>query len=173
MSVVHSIVSKHGGYIDVQSEPDNSTEFTIFLPALGKVPIKIDKSVPQETKPITTGHILIMDDEEFVREILTEILNNFGYEVTTVNDGQQVLEKYQQQDFSLVILDLTIPGDLGGKETIKLLREFDPQVKAVVSSGYSNDPVVAEYEKYGFCGYLNKPYVIKNITRLPEKVSGN
>jgi PAS domain S-box-containing protein len=173
LSVVHSIVSKHGGYIDVQSEPGNFTEFTIFLPALGKVPIKMDESVPQETKPITTGHILIMDDEKFIREILTEILNNFGYEVTAVNDGQQVLEKYQQQDFSLVILDLTIPGGLGGKETIKLLREFDPQVKAIVSSGYSNDPVVAEYEKYGFCGYLNKPYVIKDITRLLEKVSGN
>lgn len=173
LSVVHSIVSKHGGYIDVQSEPGKFTEFSVFLPALGNVPNKVNKSATQKSESMATGRILVMDDEEFIREILSEILINLGYEVTAVNDGQQVLEKYQQQDFSLVIMDLTIPGGLGGRETIKLLRKFDPQVKAVVSSGYSNDPVVAEYEKYGFCGYLNKPYIIKDITRLLEKISAD
>ncbi|MCD6534833.1 MAG: PAS domain S-box protein [Deltaproteobacteria bacterium] len=170
LSVIHSIVNKHDGYIGVQSEPGCFTEFTFYLPSLGVVFISQAKAVPESVLPISASRILVMDDEEVVRETITEILTTFGYEVEVVSDGQQALEKYREQEFALVIMDLTIPGGLGGRETIKLLKEFDPQVKAVVSSGYANDPVVAEYEKYGFCGFLNKPYIIEDLLQLLKKV---
>jgi len=170
LSVIHSIVTKHDGYIDVQSKPGDFAEFTVFLPALGKILQNENTSALTRKTMSTTGHILVMDDEEFIREILAELLTNLGYEVTTVNNGQQAIEAYQQQKFELIIMDLTIPGGLGGLETIQLLKEVDPGVKAVVSSGYANDPVVAEYEQYGFCGYLNKPYNIRDLSDLLEKI---
>ncbi len=170
LSVIHSIVKKHDGCVDIQSEPGRFTEFCIFLPALGEVFAKSAKVLPERVLPISASRILVMDDEEVVRETLTEILTTFGYEVEAVSDGQQALEKYREQEFALVIMDLTIPGGLGGRETIKMLKEFDLQVKAVVSSGYANDPVVAEYEKYGFCGFLNKPYIIEDLLKLIQKI---
>ncbi|MEA1921152.1 MAG: PAS domain S-box protein [Pseudomonadota bacterium] len=170
LSVIHSIVNKHDGYIGVQSEPGRFTEFTFYLPSLGVVFTSPTKVLPERVLPISASRILVMDDEEVVRETLTEILTTFGYEVEAVSDGQQALEKYRERKFALVIMDLTIPGGLGGRETIKLLKDFDPQVRAVVSSGYANDPVVAEYEKYGFCGFLNKPYIIEDLLQLLKKV---
>ena len=170
LSVIHSIVAKHDGYIAVQSQPGDFAEFTVFLPALGKTPQNENAFAPAKKTMPAAGRILVMDDEEFVREILTEFLTNFGYEVTAVEDGRKAVEAYRQQKFSLVIMDLTIPGGLGGLETIKQLKELDPGVKAVVSSGYANDPVVAEHEQYGFCGYLNKPYSIRDLSELLEKV---
>ncbi len=171
LSVIHSIIKKHNGYIDVQSQPDLFTEFNIFLPALGvmspKPPKKIVKFEPRIAAP---SRILVMDDEELVREILTEILTTAGYEVETVINGQQALEIYQQQKFAAVIMDLTIPGGMGGRETIEFLKDYDPQIKAIVSSGYANDPIVAEYEKYGFCGFLNKPYIVEDLLKLLKKV---
>ncbi|MEA3332991.1 MAG: response regulator, partial [Pseudomonadota bacterium] len=170
LSVIHSIVNKHDGYVDIHSEPGHFTEFSIFLPALGEVSVALEKSVSERALPISASRILVMDDEEVVRETITEILTTFGYEVETAGDGQQALSKYREQKFALVIMDLTIPGGLGGRETINLLKKIDPQVKAVVSSGYANDPVVAEYKKYGFCGFLNKPYIIEDLLQLLKKV---
>ena len=170
LSVIHSIISKHGGYVSVQSEPGRFTEFTILLPALGIVLGSEEEKRTEMEPSVSASRILVMDDEEVVREIITELLTTYGYEVVTVNDGRQALETYRQQEFALVIMDLTIPGGMGGHETIKLLKEFDPQVKAIVSSGYANDPVVAEYEKYGFCGFLNKPYILEDLLLLLKKV---
>ena len=170
LSVIYSIVNKHDGYVDVQSEPGRFTEFTFYLPALGVVSENRENAVFGRDSSVSAGRILVMDDEEVVREVITELLTTYGYEVVAVSDGRQVLEKYREQEFELVIMDLTIPGGLGGRETMKLLKEFDPRVKAVVSSGYANDPVVAEYEKYGFCGFLSKPYILEDLLQLLKKV---
>ncbi len=170
LSVIHSIIKKHNGYIGVQSQPDLFTEFNIFLPALGMVSEKPQKTINRTEPPVVASRILVMDDEELVREILTEILTTVGYEVEAVCDGQQALEIYQQQKFAVVIMDLTIPGGMGGRETIEFFKDFDPQVKAIVSSGYANDPIVAEYEKYGFCGFLNKPYIVEDLLKLLKRV---
>ncbi|MCK5680087.1 response regulator, partial [bacterium] len=170
LSVTHSIVKKHGGYVGVQSDLGCFTEFSIFLPALGTA-LKTQKKVsPSRATSTSASRILVMDDEVVVREIITELLTTFNYEVEVASDGQQALEKYREQKFDLVIMDLTIPGGLGGRKTIELLKEFDPQVKAIVSSGYANDPVVAEYKKYGFCGFINKPYIIEDLLELIKKV---
>jgi PAS domain S-box-containing protein len=170
LSVIHSIIKKHNGYIGVQSQPDIFTEFNIFLPALGIISEKPLKTIVRTEPATVAGRILIMDDEELVREILAEILTTVGYEVVAVSDGQQALDIYQQQKFAAVIMDLTIPGGMGGQETIEFLKDFDPQVKAIVSSGYANDPIIAEYEKYGFCGFLNKPYIVEDLLKLLKRV---
>ncbi|MCK5539590.1 MAG: PAS domain S-box protein [Deltaproteobacteria bacterium] len=170
LSVIHSIVNKHGGYVGVQSEPGCFTEFTFYLPSLGVVLENREEMLFEKGSSVSAGRILVMDDEEVVREVITELLTSYGYEVVAVSDGRQVLEKYREQEFELVIMDLTIPGGLGGRDTMKLLKEFDPLAKAVVSSGYANDPVVAEYEKYGFCGFLSKPYILEELLQLLKKV---
>ncbi|MEA3348411.1 MAG: ATP-binding protein, partial [Pseudomonadota bacterium] len=172
LSVIYSIVNKHDGYVGVKSEPGRFTEFTFYLPALGVVSDNRENAVFERESSVSAGRILVMDDEEVVREVITELLTTYGYEVVAVSDGRQVLEKYRQQEFELVIMDLTIPGGLGGRETMKLLKEFDPLVKAVVSSGYANDPVVAEYEKYGFCGFLSKPYILEDLLQILSKALG-
>ena len=171
LSVIHSIVSKHKGHVTLSSVPGKYTEFTVFLPALQEQRSRPGADVVIETRKSPAGdRILIMDDEELICEIMSGFLQDKGYEVVTVNDGQQALAAYRQKKFSLVILDLTIPGGMGGRETIKLLREYDPGVKAVVSSGYANDPVMGEYEKYGFCGCLNKPYIFAEFLQLIERI---
>ncbi len=173
LSVIHSIIKKHNGYISIQSQPDLFTKFNIFLPALGIISEKPQKTINKTEPPVVTSRILVMDDEKLVREILADILTTVGYEVVTVSDGQQALEIYQQQKFAAVIMDLTIPGSMGGRETIEFLKDFDPQVKAIVSSGYANDPIIFEYEKYGFCGFLNKPYIVEDLLKLLKRVLAN
>ena len=170
LSVVHSIVSKHGGCVMVASQEGAYTEFTIHLPALGRVPESGGRHLRPDLDRGRGCRILIMDDEEMVLEILGDALTSYGCEVTAVKDGREALACYQQEKFDLVIIDLTIPGGLGGRETIKLLREYDPGVKAVVSSGYANDPVLARYEDYGFCGRLEKPFVLEELFRLLDRI---
>ncbi|MCK5916148.1 MAG: response regulator, partial [Deltaproteobacteria bacterium] len=171
LSVIHSIVRKHGGHVTVSSEPGKYTDFTIFLPALGDRFQESGSVVGMRLQPPQrSGRILVMDDEELICEILSGFLKGLGYEVVTVSDGREALKEYRQQKFSLVILDLTIPGGLGGRETIKLLKNYDPEVKAVVSSGYANDPLMAAYEKFGFCGCLNKPYILDDLLQLVDRI---
>jgi CheY-like chemotaxis protein/two-component sensor histidine kinase len=172
LSVVHSIVNKHGGCVKVSSEPGNFTEFTLYLPALGQLPERLQSKSRTPKSVGSARRILIMDDEEIVREILYETLSSYGYEVTVVRDGREAVEEYKKKAFDLVITDLTVPGGLGGRETVKLLKECDPDVKVVVSSGYANNPVMAGYDKFGFCGCLDKPYIIEDLLRLITRILG-
>jgi CheY-like chemotaxis protein len=121
------------------------------------------------------GRILVMDDEAAVRDVAVEILRSLGYQVESARDGAEVISLYARarqsgQTFDAVIMDLTVPGGMGGKETVKELREIDPEIKAIVSSGYSNDDVIADYEKYGFSGVIKKPYTIANLGAVVRKV---
>ncbi|HIE06965.1 MAG TPA: response regulator, partial [Desulfarculaceae bacterium] len=167
LSVIHSIISKHDGHVAISSVPGKFTDFIVFLPALHGHRSNSKKDVIVETRKLQSGgRILVLDDEELICEVLSVFLQSQGYDVVTVNDGREAVAAYRQEKFFLVILDLTIPGGLGGRETIKLLREYDPAVKAVVSSGYANDPVMAKYEDYGFCGCLNKPYIFEDLLQL-------
>jgi two-component system cell cycle sensor histidine kinase/response regulator CckA len=112
--------------------------------------------------------ILVMDDEEIIREVIGEMLRHCGYEADFAGDGVEAIEKYSlamksDTPFDAVIMDLTIPGGLGGIETIKRLREIDPAVRAIVSSGYSHDPVMSNFREYGFAGIILKPYRISEL----------
>jgi len=121
------------------------------------------------------GRVLLVDDEEIILDVSREVLRFLGYDAAFVREGGAAIELYRKekeagQPFDLVIIDLTIPEGLGGQETIEKLRSYDPGVKAVVSSGYTNDPVMQEYAKYGFSGRLTKPYRINEMKALLESM---
>lgn len=121
------------------------------------------------------GKILIMDDEESVRLVSMEMIKHMGYEVESVKDGAEVIEVYSRalesgKPFDMVIMDLTIPGGMGGKEAIKKLREIDPGIRAIVSSGYCGDPVMSDFRDYGFSGIVEKPFRIGELSEQIRKV---
>lgn len=172
LALTHSIVNKHQGHIEVDSG-DWGTCFSIFLPAMPDytfIPETIGRDVPLETE---RAKILVMDDEPMVRDIARDMLLHLGFEVLTAASGREAVEIYEQNraegdPIDIVIMDLTIPGGMGGKEAISKLLAIDPGVKAIVSSGYSNDPVMSEYRKFGFAGMVNKPF---QLTELQEAVT--
>jgi PAS domain S-box-containing protein len=174
LAIVHSIIKNHNGYIGVESEIGVGTRFHIYLPACDKNVSEL-AGVGEESVIEGVGRILIMDDEELVRGILSDMLGQLGYEVEFTSDGRRAIELYREakesdKPFDVVIMDLTIPGGMGGKEAIGKLLEVDPNVKAVVSSGYSNDPVMSEYGKYGFKGVVSKPYKIEELSKTVHEV---
>jgi CheY-like chemotaxis protein len=121
------------------------------------------------------GKVLLMDDEQIILDVTGEILTFLQYDVMSAKDGQAAIDLYKKEKaagspFDIVILDLSVPNGLGGKETIELLRNVDPEVKAVVSSGYTNDPVVRNFSHYGFREKLTKPYNIQEMRNLLEKI---
>ena len=180
LSTAYSIIKRHEGYIDVSSKPGAGTTFTILLPALvSKSDEVTDGETAEETISISTTvsplKILIMDDEDAILEILGEMLSFLGHRVLETLDGEQTIEQFrksmdQGEPFDLVILDLTVPGGLGGKETIVELRKMMPEVKAIVSSGYANDPVMAQYREHGFQGVVNKPFQMKELSEMIRQV---
>lgn len=121
------------------------------------------------------GKILLMDDEQIILDVTLEVLSFLEYEVMFARDGAAAFDLYKHEKeagapFDLVILDLSVPEGLGGKDTISLLKSYDPAVKAIVSSGYSHDPVVENYLQYGFSGRLSKPYKINNLKAILEQL---
>ena len=173
LATSYSIVEKHGGFFKVTSLPGTGTTFEVYLPAS-------TRQMERRTPPVATlirgkGCVLIMDDEEIVLRVIVKMLRHFGFEAVTAPSGEVALELYRQRlkaghKFDLVILDLTVPGGMGGKETMERLRELDPEVKAVVSSGYSEDPVLAEFSEHGFLGVIAKPYRIEDLAKLFHEI---
>ncbi|MCL7489016.1 MAG: ATP-binding protein [Desulfobulbaceae bacterium] len=177
LALTRSIVIKHQGYIEVYSDSEG-TDFVIYLPAMNGHVIEEETTPANIVAGQERGKVLIMDDEEMVRDIARDLLVHLGFAVSTVGDGQKAVALYREQlekkdPFDAVIMDLTIPGGMGGKEAIRKLREMDPLVKGIVSSGYSNDPVMAEYEKYGFVGMVHKPFEIQELVRTLSSVIGS
>ena len=121
------------------------------------------------------GRVLLMDDEETIREMARFLFNRLGFEVEVAADGQEAVQKYQLaraggQPFDLVVMDLTVPGGMGGQEALAELRRINPDVKAIVSSGYSSDPVLANFRNYGFSGMVAKPYQLEDLTQVLRDV---
>jgi signal transduction histidine kinase/CheY-like chemotaxis protein len=169
LATSYSIINKHGGHISVASEPEDGAAFHIYLPAAEALREEIRREKSKALKG--NERVLIMDDEEAVREVAEGILNSIGCEIELAQNGAEALELYLKaqesgRPFDVVILDLTVIGGMGGMETIKKLIEIDKDVKAVVSTGYSNDPVMVDYRKYGFTGALNKPYKLQEINEV-------
>lgn len=169
----YSILVNHGGYITVASEPGAGSTFTFYLPASAE---KFEnRGTKEEVHSDGKGKILVMDDEDIIREMAQELLNGLGYEVELAGDGAEALTRYQEARASgvpvdAVIMDLTIPGGMGGEEAIQKLLAVDPEARAIVSSGYSNNPIMADYKKYGFSGVLAKPYKIAELSAVLQSV---
>lgn len=169
----YAIIKKHNGYIRVESEPGAGTTFHVYLPAAAEQVLAKDSG--EETTFGGKGRVLVMDDEEIIRDISGEMLRHIGYEVGFAKDGDEAIEIYKRaqdlgQPFDAVIMDLTIPGGMGGREAIQKLVEINPEVKVIVSSGYSNDPIMAEFRKYGFSGVVAKPYNIEELSKTLHQV---
>ncbi len=177
LATAYSIIKNHDGHVAVDSKVGAGTTFTIFLPSFfNELP---EASEGEASAPLHEGEgrILVMDDEEVVREVAGEILSSFGYSVDYAGDGSEAVERYSTakaagKPYDLIIMDLTIQGGIGGEEAIKRLRDLDPGVKAIVSSGYSNDPIMANFSEYGFSGVLNKPYQILEMSQLVKDIIG-
>jgi PAS domain S-box-containing protein len=169
LATCYSIIKKHGGFITVESTLGKGSTFNLTLPA---------SELSRETQPefqtdvaYGIGRVLVMDDEEPVREALQAMLDELGYMAECAENGVEAVDLYRKRKeegtpFAAVILDLTIPGGVGGKEAITALLKIDPDVKAVVSSGYSTDPVMANYLEYGFSAVLTKPYLLQDMSRV-------
>jgi len=169
LTSTYSIIKKHRGYIRVDSKENEGTTFEIYIRTSGEKPDEIETGI----KPIKAAHggsVLIMDDEEYILEVLVKMLKYHGFSVTTAKTGEEAVAIYKENlaagsPFDYVILDLTVFNGMGGKETVGILRDIDPNVKAIVSSGYSDNPVLANYRDYGFSGILSKPYVIEDVLK--------
>jgi CheY-like chemotaxis protein len=174
LSITYSIIKQHGGLITAESELGVGTTFTIYLPASEKE-IEEQETVEDKSAP-GEGKILLMDDEAVIRESVGELLTMKGYEVVYAEDGEGAIELYKKvmktsKPLDAVILDLTIRGGMGGKATIKKLVEIDPDVKAIVSSGYANDPVMSNFQEYGFCDvYCKASDSPDDLSRILNKV---
>lgn len=167
LATTFSIIKKHGGTIEVTSKPNLGSCFTVFLPA-------VFPESPQEERakvaPAASrrGKILVMDDDEMIRTLAIQLAQVLGHEIETAVEGAEAVEKFIQaqqagRPFDLVLLDLTVKGGMGGEAAIKKIRKVNPDVKAVVSSGYADNPVVADFQAYGFSAALNKPYEIDEL----------
>ncbi len=177
LATAYSIMKKHGGTIWVDSQLGVGTTFGLLLPAsvhpLEATTEKIERI--HLAKPNQAKRILLMDDEDAVLQVLSEMLDRLGHETVCAADGQQAIELYrdamqQHQRFDLVVLDLTVPGGIGGREALQQLHALDPEVVAVVSTGYSRDPVMSLYREYGLRGVLPKPYRLSDVVLMLEEV---
>ncbi|NWJ48382.1 MAG: PAS domain S-box protein [Chloroflexi bacterium] len=180
LAVCHSIIRQHNGHIEVESVVGKGTTFTIYLPATNQQADSAVRShiaaVSRLTQAVTPMKILIMDDEQLLRNLVKQYLQRLGHTVAVAEEGEVAYQLYSTafeagQPFDVVLLDLTIPGGMGGKQTMKKLLELDPQVTGVVCSGYSNDPIMSNYMHFGFKAVLPKPYHMADLQRVLDKLS--
>ncbi len=167
LATVHSIVKRHGGHVGVRSKPSQGSTFTVYLPASAG-PLS-DPEKPSRSLGQSFGaRVLLMDDEAPVRDVVARILGSLGCDVHAVADGDAALSAWStarasERPFDVALLDLTVRGGMGGEETMRRLRELDPSVLAIVSSGYSESPVMSRYADYGFAGVASKPYTVADL----------
>lgn len=177
LSICYSILKRHDGFISLESKPGVGTTFFMFIPALQENHNKLNKR--EEKIIFGKGKILVMDDEESIRTVAGEMLEYLGYQTDFAREGREAIRIYQEaklcgKPFDAVIMDLTIPGGMGGEKAAKKLRSINPDIKIIVSSGYFSDPVISNYHEYGFDGRVIKPYRIEDISKeLYNVVNGN
>ncbi|UPU37131.1 ATP-binding protein [Geomonas paludis] len=172
LATVHSIVTRHGGVISFDSQWGRGTTFTLYLPVFSVEPVAapvIDERPEREAVP--GNAVLVMDDDEMIREVAEGTLSEQGYRVTVCGTGQEAVELYHQAldsgaPFLAVVLDLTVPGGMGGKEAAQKILARDPAARLIVSSGYSDDVVMQDFRAYGFCAATVKPYDPDQLCRL-------
>ncbi len=172
LSSCYSIIEKHGGWITVESEVDRGSTFRFYLPAKESV---LDKAIAEPVPALGPGRILVMDDDDAIRLALKSLLGIMGFETIVTSNGSEAITAFRaaheaQAGFSAVILDITVPGGMGGVDTIQGLLDIDPEARVIVSSGYATDPVMANFSDYGFKAVLPKPFKPENLSQVLGKV---
>jgi PAS domain S-box-containing protein len=171
LATTYSIIKKHNGIITVESELGQGSTFTFYLP---KSKNNFDQNDKKKEIQIGKGKILVVESDEMLCQLFNEMLSNIGYEVITVNNSTNAIIKYKEafynKKFDCVILDLTIPGDIGGNELLEELRKLDKDVKAIITSGYSNNTILSNHKSFGYSGALSKPFHIEDVSKVIEEV---
>ncbi len=176
LTTSYSIIKKHGGFIRATSHVGIGTAFEIFLPATRKRTHL--QPGARSALAVGKGKVLLMEDEEIVRDTIGQMLSFLGYTTETAKDGVEAIDLYveardQAAPFDVVILDLTVPGGMGGKEAMEEFLEIDPKIKAIVSSGYSNNQITSEFTRYGFTDVISKPYRLEELSETISRVIGS
>ncbi len=172
LTICYSIIKKHGGHISVQSEQGKGARFTLFLPVSS---VQVEEEIPEDTPIFGQGKVLLMEDQESVSQTAYKMLTFLGYEVEVAKDGDEAVKLYKEKfrsdhPFDVVITDLTIRGGMGGKVAVGELINFDPNVKAIVSSGYSSDDALSNYKRHGFYDMIPKPYKLEQLGKVLSRV---
>jgi len=175
LAITHSIIGKHGGFISVESTPGNGSTFVVYLPASEGGSAAAKKPVEPEATPGKKTRIMVMDDEEQIRNMTQRMLTRIGHEVTLAADGEEAIRRYREAytggvPIDLVIMDLTIPGGMGGKDAVREILAINTQAKVVVASGYSTDPVMASFKDFGFCDAIVKPFQQSELKMMLKRV---
>ena len=178
LSISFSVVKKHGGMLHLEQSSPSGAVFSFYLPAARAEPAVIKSIGDGHGMPSPLQRILVMDDEEGIRELTSQLLNTLGYEVTAVTDGVEAVNTYERamrrgENFQAVILDATIRGGMGGLATIARLRNIDPSVVAIICSGYSDEAALAEFLQYGFRGALPKPFTRRDLADVLQRACMN
>jgi CheY-like chemotaxis protein len=173
LATAYSIIHRHDGYITAEWKPDHGTIIHVYLPASEKE--VVETKYLEGKFPVGKGKILLMDDEETIRDAVGRVLQSLGYEVNLAQNAHEALELYQKsmqhgERFDVVIMDLASSNKMRLEETIKKLLEINPEAKVVLSSGYPNDPIMLNYKEYGFSDVIAKPYQVEELSKTLYKV---
>ena len=176
LAISHSVVSNHNGYITAESKPNQGSTFHIYLPAI-RANTLADTAISKFPGKVKgKPRILVMDDDEIVRDISSKMLNRIGYEISLARNGEEAVQIYSEKSFSgknrlmPFFLDLTVRGGMGGREAVRRILEIDPNARAIVSSGYSEDPEIYDFASYGFKAAAIKPYSISELREILDGV---
>lgn len=175
LAICHSIISQHNGLIEVSSTLGQGTTFSIYLQASTHSLPSTKASEDKQNQTTIKGRVMVMDDDQVIRKVVGHMLSIAGHEITFAEHGEEAISLYGEylesgRPIDVVVMDLTIPGAMGGQEAAANLLELDPSANLIVASGYSNDPVMAHYQDYGFKAALTKPFEFTELTELIEKV---
>ena len=175
LTTARGIVRKHGGHISVESRPGEGTTFHVYLPIAERPPHVVAPGKPEPARAVSHGRVVIMDDDELTRTAAGMFLEQVGYEVALAVEGEEAIRLYteardQGRPFHAVVMDLVVPDGMGGKEAVRKLLTIDPKAKVIVSSGYSDDRVMASYQEFGFVDVLPKPYELRELREVLDAV---
>jgi CheY-like chemotaxis protein len=171
LATCYSIISRHGGCIEVESEPGKGSTFHVYLPASAEAIVKEEAAIARHKG---SGTILVMDDEEIITDTVRQMLESMGYTVVCKNDGKEALDFYinetrDERQCTAMIFDLTVPGGMGGIEAVKEVRKFDKEIPVFVISGYADDPALKDPANYGFTASISKPFTMEELSEMLEK----